>query len=89
MWMNSKNRKTLDEIFKNPIPASIQWSDIESLLLSLGAGVSEGNGSRVRILLNGVRAVFHRPHPQKETDRGSVMSVRRFLENSGVSKDGI
>jgi len=87
--MNSKNPKTLDEIFKNPIPASLHWSDIESLLLSLGAEVSEGNGSRVRILLNGVRAVFHRPHLQKDTDRGAAMSVRRFLENSGVSKDGI
>ncbi|HOD42092.1 MAG TPA: hexulose-6-phosphate isomerase, partial [Candidatus Wallbacteria bacterium] len=29
-------------------------------------------------------AVFHRPHPQKETDKGSVQSMRRFLENAGV-----
>ena len=87
--MNSKNRKTLEEIFKNPTPASINWNDVESLLSALGAQISEGNGSRVRVLLNGVRAVFHRPHPQKETDKGAVMSVRRFLENSGVGKDGI
>ncbi|WP_244514839.1 type II toxin-antitoxin system HicA family toxin [Ensifer sp. LCM 4579] len=39
----------------------------------------EGQGSRVRGVLNGVRAVFHRPHPQKETDKGAVKSVRRFL----------
>ena len=32
-------------------------------------------GSRVRIALNGVRAVFHRPHPQKETDRGAVAAM--------------
>jgi hypothetical protein len=31
-----------------------------------------------------VRAVFHRPHPQKETDRGSVRSMRRFLSEAGV-----
>ena len=29
--------------------------------MALGAEISEGNGSRVRIALNGVRAVFHRP----------------------------
>jgi len=46
--------------------------------------ISEGTGSRVRIKLNGVRAVFHRPHPQKETDRGAVSSMQRFLENAGI-----
>ena len=40
---------------------------------------SEGEGSWVRIVLNGVRAVFHRPHPQKETDKGAVRSLRQFL----------
>jgi len=29
----------------------------------MGAEVSEGSGSRVRIALNGVKAIFHRPHP--------------------------
>ena len=82
--MNKKQKKTLKEIFKQPIPSKIYWSDIESLLKALGAEISEGKGSRVRIKPNNVRAVFHRPHPQKETDKGSVNSVRRFLENAGV-----
>jgi len=54
------------------------------MLIALGAEVSEGNGSRVRIVLNGVRAVFHRPHPQKETDKGAVISMRRFLTEAGI-----
>ena len=29
--------------------------------------------------LLGVRSVFHRPHPEKEIDKGAVKSVRRFL----------
>ena len=82
--MNKKHKKTFDGIFINPPSARINWSDIESLLISLGAEISEGNGSRVRIKLNGIRAVVHRPHPQKDTDKGSVKSMRRFLENSGV-----
>ncbi|MFN6309943.1 MAG: type II toxin-antitoxin system HicA family toxin, partial [Planctomyces sp.] len=35
--------------------------------------------------LNDVRAVFHRPHPQKETDKGAVRSMRRFLTEAGVT----
>ena len=82
--MQAKHRKTLEAIFRRPIQANIEWKDIESLLISLGAEISEGSGSRVRIKLNDVRAVFHRPHPRKETDKGSVSSMRRFLENAGI-----
>ena len=87
--MNSKNKKTLELIFKNPIQANILWSDIEGLFIALGAKVSEGSGSRVRVKINDNRAVFHRPHPQKTTDKGAVNSVRRFLENAGVNYDGV
>jgi hypothetical protein len=83
--MNSKNMKTLDSIFKKPVQSTIVWADIESLLLALGAEISEGAGPRIRIKLNDVRAVFHRPHPEKVTDKGAVASVRRFLENAGVT----
>ncbi len=33
----------------------------------------------------GVRAVFHRPHPQQETDKGAVRSMRRFLAEAKVT----
>jgi hypothetical protein len=76
--MAKKHDKTLEAIFADPVRSNIAWRDIEALLQALGAEISEGEGSRVRIALNGVRAVFHRPHPQKETDRGAVRSMRRF-----------
>lgn len=79
-----KHDKTLEAIFAEPLRANINWSDIESLLVNLGAEISEGAGSRVRIALNGVRAVFHRPHPKKETDKGAVRSMQRFLTEAGV-----
>jgi hypothetical protein len=87
--MNSRHKKIMELIFKNPIQANILWADIEVLFAALGAELSEGSGSRLRVRLNGVRAVFHRPHPQKTTDKGAVNSVRRFLENAGVQNDGI
>jgi hypothetical protein len=82
--MNKKHQKTLEQIFQNPVQASIAWRDIEAMLSALGAEISEGNGSRVRIALNGIRAVFHRPHPKKETDKGAVISMRRFLKEAGI-----
>jgi hypothetical protein len=82
--MNSKQRRTLAAIFSDPVPATIAWDDIESLLVACGAATEEGRGSRVRCFLHGVVATFHRPHPQKETDRQAVRSVRRFLTETGI-----
>jgi len=82
--LRSKHRKTLQAIFEKPVRANIPWVDIEGLLIACGAEISEGRGSRVRIALHGVRAVFHRPHPRKEADRGTVVAVRRFLTEAGV-----
>jgi hypothetical protein len=82
--VNKKNKSTLAAIFRDPARSDILWNDIESLLYALGAEITEGRGSRVRVALKGVRAVFHRPHPQKETDKGSVKSMRRFLLAAGV-----
>jgi hypothetical protein len=87
--VNAKQKKTLHEIFHNPAKSSILWPDVEGLFRACGAHIEEGSGSRVCIMLNGVAAVFHRPHPQKETDKGALKSVRRFLINSGVKHDGI
>ena len=85
--MGKKHQKTLEAVFANPVKSNIAWSDIEGMLKAAGAELSEGSGSRVRIALGGVRAVFHRPHPQKETDKGAVMSLRRFLTEAGVTPE--
>ena len=80
----NKHESTLDAVFAEPTRGNISWRDIEGLFEHLGADLSEGRGSRVRVHLNGVRAVFHRPHPEKEAAKGAVKSVRRFLVNAGV-----
>jgi len=83
MKLSSKHLKTLRAIFEDPVRSDIEWTGIENLLLALGAEVTEGRGSRVRVYLKGVRAVFHRPHPQKETEKGALKSMRRFLTEAG------
>ncbi len=82
--MRGRHRNTLQAVFADPVRANVLWADIEALFIAAGASISEGRGSRVRVSLNGVDAVFHRPHPAKETDRGALKSVRRFLREAGV-----
>jgi len=84
MKLSSKHLKTFRAIFDDPVRSDIEWTDIENLLLALGADLSEGRGSRVRVHLKGIRAVFHRPHPQKETEKGALKSMRRFLTEAGI-----
>lgn len=84
MELSRKHQATLEAVFAEPVRASIPWRDIEAMLAACGADITEGQGSRVRIALNGIRAVFHRPHPQKETDKGAVKSVRRFLQEAEI-----
>ncbi len=85
MDLRSKHKKILQQIFENPVRPDVVWLDIESLLNALGADISEGNGSRIRIYLNGIRAVYHRPHLQKESDKGALKSARRFLTEAGIN----
>ncbi|HIK13671.1 MAG TPA: type II toxin-antitoxin system HicA family toxin [Oscillatoriaceae cyanobacterium M33_DOE_052] len=84
MDLNNKQRKTLELIFTDPVPANINWQDIESLFIALGATIDQGKGSKISVTLNDVISIFHRPHPQKETDKGAVKSVRKFFQTAGI-----
>jgi hypothetical protein len=87
MKLSSRHRKTLLKVFEKPERGDVAFLDIEHLFEALGAELSEGRGSRLRVYLNGVRAVFHRPHPHKETDKGALKAVRKFLEAAGVEPE--
>ena len=84
MKLSGKHRATLKAVFADPVRSNVVWLDIESMLVACGAEVEEGRGSRVRVALRGLRAVFHRPHPAKETDKGALRSVRRLLTEAGI-----
>jgi len=82
--MNTKQRKTLKAVFKTPT-SNIAWKDIESLLLAVGAGKTEGRGSRVRFYSEKNFVIFHKPHKQKEAGPGQVKDARHFLTKLGVT----
>jgi hypothetical protein len=81
--MNAKQQATLAAVFE--CRANINWREIESLFHALEAVVENGPGSSLKVRLNGVRAVFHRPHPQPQAHKKLVASVRKFLQNAGVT----
>jgi hypothetical protein len=87
MKLGRKHRKTFCAIFEEPVRSNIPWADIENLLVALGAELSEGKGSRVRVYLNEVRAVFHRPHSRKEADKGAIKSMKRFLKEANLKPE--
>lgn len=84
--MKGKHEKTLKSVFEKPSKANIKWKDIEAMLVALGAYIEEARGSRLYVELEDVKAIFHRPHPRKEADKGAVASVRRFLQEAGIKR---
>jgi RecB family exonuclease len=84
MGVNNKQRKVLAMIFAQRTRNDLPWQDIESLLSALGASISQGAGSRVRVRLHDRHGVFHTPHPQRDTPEDAVRAVRDFLSNAGV-----
>lgn len=83
--LSAKHQKTLETIFASPTPSTLEWRKIESLLVALGALITEGKGSRVRFEINEVVASFHRPHPEKEAREYQVRDAKAFLIAVGVT----
>lgn len=83
--MKRKHHKTLELIFARPVSGSIKWRDIEALFVELGAEISERRGSRVEVFLFGEVRIYHRPHPRPDTDKGAVVSIRKWLQANEVT----
>jgi hypothetical protein len=84
--MKSKHQRTLSSILADPINGNIEWSKIEALFVALGCKIIEGSGSSVTFEKDGIRAYFHRPHPDKAALRYRIKDARKFLELIGEKK---
>lgn len=83
--VNTQHKKTLQKLFSIPESSDITWEAVESLFIAVGAKISEGSGSRVRVALKDLRAVFHRPHPNPKLHKGIVRAVRKFLISANIT----
>jgi hypothetical protein len=50
--MNRRHRKTLAAMFAKPQSGTIDWADIEALLLAVGAELIEGRQGHNRLMTN-------------------------------------
>src|SRR5690606_15827690 len=82
--VNSKHRKTLRAVFRDPVSGTIEWSAIEWLLLAVRGNLIEGSGARVRFQKDNELETFHRPHPAKEAKKYQVRAARAFLIRLGI-----
>ncbi len=83
--MNSKQKKTLNDIFSKPTKNNILWSDIEKLIISIGGEIREGKGSAGVFIYQNSIFPFHRSHPQKEAKKYQVEDLREFLIKKGIT----
>ncbi|MDO4698569.1 MAG: type II toxin-antitoxin system HicA family toxin [Pasteurellaceae bacterium] len=83
-YIKKKHQRTLSQLYQHPISANIKWKDIEGLFVELGGEIQEREGSRVAVILFEQVKVFHRPHPDPNTDKGAVASIRKWLSENGV-----
>jgi len=91
MPLGRQHCRTLCRLFERPTRADVEWKDFVSLVKKLGGDVGTGgrtSGSAHRALLNGRRAVLHKPHPDPRMKKGSVESARDFLAAAGVTPGG-
>lgn len=82
--MSSRHRRTLEAVFRDPVSATIVWSEVEKMMVHYGAWIEEGSGSRIKVKLGNQRVAFHRPHPQKEAREYQIREVRGLLTNAGI-----
>lgn len=82
--MNAKHRKTLAALFASPVPRTLAFRDIESLLRAVGCEALEKPGSAVGFSKDGRNVGFHRPHPGKEAKGYQIREARDFLMRIGV-----
>lgn len=83
--MSHKHERLLQAIFHEPVSGNIHWREVESLLHHLGATVDPLQGARLRVMLNGVEGVLHRPHHSNVCTKQEIRHLRDFLASARVT----
>ena len=83
--MSHKHANLIRTIFHDPVSGNIHWREVESLLHHLGATIEPLSGARLRVLLNRVEGVLHRPHHSNVLGRQDVHHLREYLARAGVT----
>ena len=83
--MSHRHANLLRTIFRDPPSGNLHWRDVESLLRHVGAAIEPISGARIRVKLNRMEDVLHRPHHSNTLDASAIQHLRQFLARSGVT----
>ena len=83
--MSRHHANLIRSIFRDPPSGNLHWRDVESLLKHVGASIEPISGARIRVKLNRMEDVLHRPHHSNVLDTRSLMHLRAFLARGGVT----
>jgi len=78
-----RDRRTLEAIFRHPVPRNLARADAVHLVERLGSARPEPNG-RLLLAIGEQRHVFHHSH-DKDLTAEEVAQLRKFLEAAGVT----
>lgn len=83
--MSRRHAHLIRTIFHDPPSGNVHWREIEALLKHLGATVEPLSGARIRVTLNRMEGVLHRPHHSNVLDASAMVHVRQYLARAGVT----
>ena len=83
--MSRRHANLIRSIFHDPPSGNLHWRDVESLLRHVGASLEPIPGARIRVKLNHMEEVLHRPHHSNVLDASGLMNLREFLARAGVT----
>jgi hypothetical protein len=81
--MPAADHRTLDAIFRHPVPHNLSWMDTLRLLTHLGSAEEKPDG-KYSLTVKGKHVVFHKPSG-KHLDGREVTELRHYLTSAGVS----
>jgi hypothetical protein len=83
--MSRHHANLIRSIFHDPPSGNVHWREIESLLKHVGASLESLSGARIRVTLNRMEEIVHRPHHSNVMDSKSLLHLRAFLARAGVT----
>jgi len=82
--VSSHHRDTLEKILRHPAGHNIDWRDVLSLLVAVGA-VEESHDGKYLVTLGGETETIEQPQ-HKDIDTQMVVDLRRMLRAAGYSE---
>jgi hypothetical protein len=83
--LSSAEHRTLDGIFRHPMPHNLEWSNVVSLVEKIGTVEPKANNAYA-FKVGHERHIMHKPHT-KDLTSPEIIDLRHFLTRSGWSPE--